>query len=268
MIARHPTAPLGHYTHTNGISIYYESYGRGVPLLLLHGGTGNRSMWNPYIPTFAQHFHVVAPDSRGHGRTKNVADTLSYRLLADDMAALIQALQLEKPAVCGYSDGGQIALELAIHYPHLASAYVIAGAGHRWSEGYLAWAKALGMERQGVVDVDRVEQHHPDLIAALRERQDTFQGADYWKTYLRQISMLWLEPVHYTAEDLQHIAVPTLIVSGDRDETFLPVEIAGELYRRIPQAELAVLPGSGHDFPFEAVELFSQVTLNFLLRHH
>jgi len=159
-------------------------------------------MWTPYIPTFAQHFQVVAPDSRGHGRTKNPVDTLSYRLLADDMTALLQALKLERAAVWAYSDGGQIALELAIHYPHLASAYIIRGAAHRWSEGYLAWAKALGMEHPGVVDVDHVERHHPDLIAALRERQDAFQGPEYWKTYLRQISMLWLEPVHYTVEDL------------------------------------------------------------------
>jgi pimeloyl-ACP methyl ester carboxylesterase len=267
MSADQTAAGPGRYIQANGIDIYYESYGSGAPLLLLHGGTGNLSMWSAHIPAFAQHFQVIAADSRGHGRTVNRADTLSYRLLAEDMRGLIEALELDKPAVCGYSDGGQVALEMAIRYPQVASAYVICAAAHRWTAAYEAWAKELGMQRQGVVDLDYVEQHHADLVGALRERQDTFQGPGYWKTYLRHISMMWLEPIHYTPDDLRQIAAPTLIVSGDRDDTFLPAELAVELYRRIPQAELGFLPGSDHDFPFTDAELFSQLTLNFLLRH-
>src|SRR5262245_9420698 len=169
-------------------------------------------MWASHIPTFAQQFRVIALDSRGHGRTKNPADTLSYRLLADDVAAFIQALGLDKPAICGYSDGGQIALELGMHYPHLASAYVIAGAAHRWTDRYFAWTKALGMERRGVVNLEHVEQNHTSLIATIRQHQDAFQGPEYWKIYLRQLSMMWLDPLQYTADDLQRLMAPTLLV--------------------------------------------------------
>src|SRR5262245_22536541 len=105
----------GPYIHANGIDIYYEEYGSGYPLLLIHGGTLDHTMWEQHIPIFAQHFRVIAPDSRGHGRTKNPLDRMTYRLLADDMAALIQALGLDQPFVCGFSDGGQITMEIALH---------------------------------------------------------------------------------------------------------------------------------------------------------
>ena len=99
----------------NGINIYVEQSGSGEPLLLLHAGTLNLNSWENHIPIFAQHYTVIAPDSRGHGRTKNPLDTMSYRMLADDMAAFIRALGLDRPLICGYSDGGQIGLEMRQH---------------------------------------------------------------------------------------------------------------------------------------------------------
>jgi pimeloyl-ACP methyl ester carboxylesterase len=261
------TAQSGHYVQVNGIDLYYEAQGSGRPLLLLHGGIGNLSMWNDYLPTFAQHCRVFAIDSRGHGRTRNPLATLTYRLLADDVAALIQTLGLDQPAVCGYSDGGQIALELGIHYPGLVSAFVMAGAAHRWTEAYFTWVRELGIEQAGVVDFHHLEGHQAGLIDALRRYQDAFQGDGYWRRYLQQVSTLWLEPLHYTADDFLRIAVPMLIVAGDRDETFLPVEVAVELYRALPQAELALIPGMGHDFPFVEAEMFGQLVLDFLRRH-
>ena len=98
----------GRYVQANGLDIYYEEYGNGEPLLLIHGGIVNHTMWEKHIPIFAQHFRVIAPDSRGHGRTKNTIDTMSYRLLADDMVAFIHALGLQQPLVCGYTVNGEI----------------------------------------------------------------------------------------------------------------------------------------------------------------
>src|SRR5262245_12073144 len=99
----------GPYIHVNGMEMYYEECGSGPNLILLHGGTGTLHMWNAQLPYFARHFHVIAPDSRGHGKTNNPEGELSYRRMAEDVAVLIQTLGLNKPFVCGYSDGGQIA---------------------------------------------------------------------------------------------------------------------------------------------------------------
>jgi pimeloyl-ACP methyl ester carboxylesterase len=261
-----PAPQTGQYVQANGLNIYYETAGSGTPLVLIHGGTVNLSSWAPQMAAFSQHFRVIAFDSRGHGRTTNPDATLSYRLLADDTAALIQALALDRPLVCGYSDGGQVILELGVRYPGLAHGYVIGAATHRWPEGYVAWAKDLGMDGPGDVDLDRVEREHPGFVNRLRAQQDRFQGADYWKTYLPQLSHMWLGPLPFTPADFQQFDAPALIIVGDRDDAILPVEDAVALYRLIPQAELAIVPGVNHLLPWAKPELFTQLTLDFLLR--
>src|SRR4026209_1320768 len=107
----------GSYVKANGLNMYYEEYGSGEPLVLLHGGMRTGKNFEHLIPAFSKHFRVIAPDSRGHGRTDNPSGEFSYRLMADDMAAFIDALKLNQPSICGWSDGGQIALELGMHYP-------------------------------------------------------------------------------------------------------------------------------------------------------
>ncbi len=102
----HTETQHGHFIHANGLDIYYHEHGQGQPLLLIHGGTLSGESWQPYRTAFAEHYRVIAPDSRGHGRTANPTGTLSFGLLADDMVALVQALDLHKPLICGYSDGG------------------------------------------------------------------------------------------------------------------------------------------------------------------
>ena len=119
------TQQLGAYVQANDLNIHYERRGVGEPLILLHGGTLTGKMWEPYLPALSQHFEVITPDSRGHGKTDNPAQTLSYRAMADDVAAFIQALGLSQPLISGYSDGGQIALELGMHYPNLVKGLIV-----------------------------------------------------------------------------------------------------------------------------------------------
>ena len=113
---------VGTYVEANGLRVYYEVYGEGEPLLLIHGGTATSQSWASHLPAFAEHFRVFAPDSRGHGRTDNPTGGLGYRAMADDVAASIDALGLHRPLVLGYSDGGQVALELGMRYPGLTRA--------------------------------------------------------------------------------------------------------------------------------------------------
>ena len=192
-------------------------------MLLLHGGTGTSANWTEYLPAFTPHFRVVAPDSRAHGRTNNPAGILSYRLMADDIAALIQTLQLDRPYVCGYSDGGQIALGLGMRHPKLARGLIIGGAWFKFSEQYLAGIHGFGFEGPEVVNIAQIEQLAPEMVAAWQ--QEHAGASDYWKTLLSQIATLWHTPLNYTAEDFARIDVPTLILIGDRD-VFIPVEEA------------------------------------------
>src|ERR1700741_4227317 len=95
----------GHYADVNGVHMYYETYGTGRPLLLLHGGLGSGETFAPVIPLYAAEHQVIVPDLQGHGRTADIDRPIDVRLMADDIAALIDHLGLEKPDVFGYSIG-------------------------------------------------------------------------------------------------------------------------------------------------------------------
>src|SRR5216683_5180323 len=118
----------GQYAEVNGINLYYEIHGAGRPLVLLHGGLGSGEMFGPVMPELTEHHQVVAPDLQGHGRTADIDRPLDIRLMADDIAALIDHLGLDKPDVVGYSLGGGVALQTAIKYPGLVRRLVAASA--------------------------------------------------------------------------------------------------------------------------------------------
>src|SRR5262245_1813990 len=107
----------GEYAEVNGINLYYETHGTGRPLVLLHGGLGSGEMFGPVLPAFADHHQVILPDLQGHGRTAAIDRPLDAALMADDIAALIDHLGLEKPDVVGYSLGGGVAMHVAFKYP-------------------------------------------------------------------------------------------------------------------------------------------------------
>ena len=252
------------YVLANGLNMYYEEYGSGKPLILLHGGTATSSMWKPYVPSFAKHFRVITPDSRGHGRTNNPTGEFSYRLMADDVAAFAQALSLTKPFICGKSDGGQIALEIGIHYPNLTTGLVIGAAWYKFSETYLNFIKESPFEGPGIVNIERIQKEFPDWVGVLKTEHARIDDPEYWQTLLRQISTLWWTPLNYTAQDFQQVIDPTLILMGDRDET-VPVEQAVEMYHLIKKAELTILPNATHGSTIS--ELSMNIVLDFLVRH-
>ena len=258
-------APTGKYAEANGLRVYYEAYGEGEPLLLLHGGTATCRSWASHLPAFAEHFQVFTPDSRGHGRTDNPAGELEYRVMADDVAALIEALGLQRPLVLGYSDGGQIALELGIRYPGLTRALVLGGTQFRFSEVYLEEAGALlGIAEGEEVDPEKLQRRHPEWVAHLREAHGHVYGPGYWKSYVKQIASLWLTPLHYTPEDFTAVTDPVLLLVGDRDG--VATEESVELFRLLPDAELAVAPASDHGFIEAKAGLFDALALDFLVR--
>jgi pimeloyl-ACP methyl ester carboxylesterase len=255
----------GQFVEANRLSMYYQEYGSGRPLILLHGGTVTSNMWQEFLPSFIPHFRVITPDSRGHGKTNNPNDEqLSYRLMADDVAAFIQALNLTKPLIFGYSDGGQIALELGMRHPGLTGALVVAAAWYKFSEIYINGLKAFGLESPGIVNFEKIQRDHSDTIPFLQAEHPRADNPEYWKTLLKQYSVMWWEPLDYTADDFQKIKEPTLIVANDRDN-LIELDQAVEMYRLIPNAELAVLPNATHETPNP--KLLTETVLEFLLRH-
>src|SRR5215510_2360253 len=121
----------GHYAEVNGLNLYFETHGAGRPLILLHGGLGSGEMFGPVLPALTAQHQVIAPDLQGHGRTADIDRPLDVRLMADDIAALIDHLGLDQPDLVGYSLGGWVALHTAARYPAKVGRLVAASANVR-----------------------------------------------------------------------------------------------------------------------------------------
>ena len=189
---------------------------------MLHGGLSTaRLNWENLIPILSKNFYVIAPDYRGHGKTDNPSGKFSYRLMADDIAELITVLKLDRPLICGQSDGGQIALELALNYPELIKAIVISGVLIEISELYVKTLNDMGLLNPGVVNFELFESSLKEYIPVLREAYSPVYGYDYWKRFMVEISKVWLTPEEFPGEKIRNIVLPVLIVHADHDDILL-----------------------------------------------
>lgn len=259
------------FVEANGLKIHYVEEGEGPPLLLIHGGGLTAKSWQGMAKEASRYFRVIMPDSRGHGLTNNPDRSFSYDLMAEDMAAFIKALKLEKPLVMGYSDGGMIVLKLTSRYPDLARAGVVGGASHRFGDTHYMkgmetfYGKGMPLGKLTDSDLDKMALETPGMVNFYQKMHHPEQK-DYWRTFLKNIWPMWTTPSSVTNE-LKEINIPILLLDGDRDEFFTVEEVA-ELYRRLPQAEMAIIPGSGHAIfqtPGKA-PLFYSLALEFLQR--
>jgi pimeloyl-ACP methyl ester carboxylesterase len=238
----------GQAIEANGAVLHYEEQGDGASLILIHGGLASGAMWEPVVPELADSFRVITPDSRGHGRSTNPSGKLSYSLIADDIAALIDALGLDRPVVGGWSDGGQVTLELGARHPGAASALVVGAAYPDFESTGLreAHRELLGADQRGVPDLRQLDA---DLGESAEEIKALHPGGpEQWETLIRQTASMWLDYKGLGARELRAIREPVLVLAGDHDQ-FVPVELAVVLYRRLRDAELAVCPRLSHDGP-------------------
>lgn len=246
-----------------GLPVAYLEAGRGPPLVLLHGGLATAEiMWGRRIPKLADRYRVIAPDSRGHGGTPNPAEHLGYDQMADDLMALIEALALERPLLAGYSDGAQIGIEFALRHPGVARALVLGGAVTGPTPAYLGFLGQMGFTEPGVVDFEQFERQFGDFAAAIKRDHGT--EPSYWRVLLRDISRLWLGIRRCSDAELAGIGDPVLAICGDRDESDSLAETL-RLYRLVPDAELGVVPHSGHGAAER--DLFWAMAEAFFARH-
>ena len=251
---------FGHYIDVNGLQMYYEDRGKGTSLILLHGGLGTAELgWAELREVFSQHFRVIAPDSRGLGRTNNPQNILNYALMAEDIVALARALDVREPFICGWSDGGQIAMEIGIRYRDFPKALVLGGVSNKLVKHI---SDALSPS-----SIRRWLQSEPELEEVFRNAHSHVYGPEYWETLLKLHSQMWLDSTGYPNEDIKAIEAPSLLIIGDKDEA-MPLEIQLEMYNLIPNAELAIIPNMTHmNYATERSELFSTVVLDFLKRN-
>ena len=231
------------YLPVNGLAMYYEVHGNGERLLLLHGGAG--SIPEKWIPLFSPHFQVIAPEQMGQGRTADLADrAFHYHDMAEDTVELLRLLEVETAVIVGYSDGGIIGLDMAIHHPTIVSKLAVTGANARF-DGYTEENK------EWVRDFDPGSEPVSERYQALSP-----DGADHWPVVLGRMKPMWAAEPSFTSAELGRIEAPILLIFGDRD--IVTPEHAAEMFRAIPGAQLCVVPGAGHGV------LPAETTLAFL----
>ena len=274
------TANSGGFVRANGIDIHYVQAGQGVPLILLHGGmVSTNPIWAPtpvsyagHMETLARRYRVIAPDTRGSGRTVHDGGVVTFDQLADDALALADALDLDRPLIAGFSEGGITATIAGIRGQDRFRA-IVNDAGY---DMFNPQAPSFAMMRQMLggsptaTGADPAafaqmmtgsEQMRP-MFELLRADQDGGQGEGYWAEYLRLTFHRSTEPPGYTFEDFAKIAAPALILVGDRDD-YCTLDDAVTAYRQLTHGQIAVLPGTGHVITPAKVEQ----TIGFFDRH-
>jgi len=232
------------YAGVNGLNMYYEIHGDGPPLLLLHGGTDSIERFRTAIPFFATEFRVIAIEQMGHGRTADRTDRpFHYHDMAEDTVELLRQLGVENAVVLGFSDGGIIGLDMAIHHPESVTKLAITGANSR-TDGYTAenleWTRTF----------NPADAHISDAYSRLSP-----DGASHWPIFLGRMQRMWVVEPRFTREEIQSIQASTLIIVGDSD--IVTPEHAVEMFRAIPSAQLCVVPHAGHGvMPKETILMF------------
>jgi pimeloyl-ACP methyl ester carboxylesterase len=233
----------------NGISIHYQVYGKGAPVILLHGGLANSDYWGRQITALRPNHMVIVMDSRGHGRSTRDARAFGYDLMADDVVALMDVLGVRKADIVGWSDGGIIGLDLALR--------------HKNRVGKI-FAFAANSLTSGVKDeVEKNPTFGAYIARAGREYQAHSATPNAYDDFVTQISRMWAEQPNWTDGQLQSIESPVWIVDGDHDEA-IRREHTEYLAATIPHAGLLILPNASHFAFLQDPEMFNRAMIRFL----
>src|SRR2546425_6778539 len=263
------TKGAGKYAEVNGLNLYYETHGAGRPLILLHGGLMSSETFGPVLPLLSEHHQVIAPDLQGHARTADIDRPIDVRLMADDIAALIDQLGLEKPDVVGYSLGGGVALHTAAQYPAKVRRLVAASANIRPDAIYPEMRAQQGQVNAAAADLMKDTPMY-QLYHRVAPRPEDFPRL------LDKIGESMSKDFDYSAE-VRGLQMPTLIVAADAD--MAPPSHYVEVFKLLdgglrdggwmgegrPKGghALALLPGLTH-YNLGVSPLFAAVILDFL----
>ena len=240
----------GHYAPVNGLQLYYELHGTGEPLVLLHGGLGTIGMFAPLLPSLAASRQVIAVELQACGHTADIDRPMAFEAMADDIAALIEHLGLEKADILGYSMGGGVALQTAIRHPQRVRRLVVVSfpsASHGW---YPEIHQAMGTITAQVAATWVGSPMH-DAYAAVAPRPED------WATMAAKTGRM-VSQVYDWSEEVAALPTPTMLVVGDADS--IPPGYAAEMFgllgggkqdggwdgEGMSSARLAILPGTTH----------------------
>jgi pimeloyl-ACP methyl ester carboxylesterase len=248
---------VGKYIPIDDVKLYYEVYGEGQPLILLHGNGSSIGSFSNQIPALSSKYKVYAIDSRAQGRSSDSIKDLSYKLMADDIASFIKTLSLSNVNIVGWSDGGNIGIELAFAYPELVNKVVTIGANYN-HENFLAEVDRFEMEKDDpliVKTADWVRLNHNSL-----ERLSSNPAK--LPIIRKKLAKLMDKYPNFTADSLKRIQTPFLVIASDHD--IITIDHSVSLYKHLPNAYLFIVPNASHLSLAEFPNLINGEIIRFL----
>lgn len=235
---------VGKYVDTRGFKMYYETYGNGEPLLIIHGNGGSINNFVYQIPFFAQNYKVIVADSRAQGKSADNGDSISYEMMTDDLNALLDSLHLDSCYVIGWSDGGIEGLLMAIRHPGKVKKLAVTGANLS-------------------PDSSAVDPYVYQEVLNYNHELEAMATTGENKTQKKLMHLLSYEP-HIPVSDLWKIKCPVLVIGGDHDviRTKHTLLIADN----IPESYLWILPNSGHSTPVYYRDEFNRTVSDFFAK--
>ncbi len=252
------------YAPVNGLQMYYEIHGQGEPLVLLHGAYGTIDLWGPILSTLAETRRVIAVELQGHGHTADIDRPIRYEPMADDVAAMMEHLDIAQADIFGYSMGGGVALQMAMRHPERLRKMVVISVSYTTAGVYPeVWA--------GISEIT------PEIFAGTPFEEAYLRNApnpDDFPTLVEKLKDLDMQEYAWPEDEIRAIAAPTLLVIGDSD--VVRPEHVVELFRLLgggvpgdltglPKSQLAILPGTTHvSIVFDGAEMLLAVSTRFL----
>jgi pimeloyl-ACP methyl ester carboxylesterase len=242
----------GHTVQINNIEMYYEEYGVGKPLVLLHGFGGCVQNWLPFIAKLSEPYRLIVVDLRGHGHSTNPENKFTHREAASDVFLLLEKLGVSQFSAMGISSGGMTLLHMATSQPKRIDSMVLISATTHFPDQ----ARAIMREASFGSMPQQVQEMY---------RECAKRGDEQIRQLIAQFNALSenYDDMNFTEQSLSTITARTLVVHGDRDN-FFPVEIAVSLYRSIPDAALWIIPGGYHVPIYDSTVPFTSTALRFL----
>lgn len=244
-----PKADESGYAPVNGIEMYYAVFGKGDPVLLIHGGLGHADIWASQVATLSKTHKVIVADSRGHGRSTRTEEPFGYDLMASDYLALLDHLKIDKTALVGWSDGGIIGIDIALHHPERLTK-VFAQAANVTTDGV---DPGVLTNKTFAAYIDRSGRDYKKLS----------KTPDQYDAFVAQISKMWETQPNWSKEELARITTPIAVVAGDHDEAILRKH-TDYMASVIPGAKEIILPNASHFAMLQAPDEYSQAVLDFI----
>lgn len=231
---------LGKYVDVNGVKLYYEVYGKGEPLLLIHGNNSSMSAFNKQLDVLSKKYMVIALDSRGQGKSTSDNTKITYELMAEDVNAFLDKIQMKRVNILGWSDGGNIALILAMQHPDKVNKMAVMGTV-LYNDDTSVTSETNKLIRKQVKEME--DKGIPDT------------NMDY------RFKMLLLTEPHINPDSLQKIQSPTLVMAGQHD--VVKERHTKLIAEKIPHSKVVIFKGADHEAPEKIPQLFNQTVLDF-----